>query len=117
MNDDEWEWRFRRRFADRVRELRYVRGLTQQALADKCGISKDTLRRVEQAGPAPNIVTLRRVARGLEVSLATIFLDLDEQGPEREVLDLLSTRTPDERALAYGVLLRFFGEREGSGPE
>lgn len=55
---------------DRIRSLREYRDLTQEQLADRAGISVDTIRTLEQnRRQSARIDTLRRLARALDVQL------------------------------------------------
>ena len=53
-------------------KLREARGLTQEALAQKTGLNRVTLARLERAQHPPNLETLDRIARALHVSLAEL---------------------------------------------
>ncbi len=98
------------RLAWHMQRLRRARGLTQEAFAERCGLSPDTIRRIERGVFAPTLPTLRKVAVGLDLSLVTIFEALEGGEVEgwRETLDLLSTRTPSERVLGLAMLRSFF---------
>ena len=60
------------RVAARVVELRQERGLSQEALAQKTGLNRVTLARLERAMHPPNLETLERIARALRVPLADL---------------------------------------------
>jgi transcriptional regulator with XRE-family HTH domain len=60
------------RVAARVVELRLERGLSQEALAQKTGLNRVTLARLERAMHPPNLETLERIARALRVPLADL---------------------------------------------
>lgn len=105
---------FRARMGSQVRALRRERGLTQQKLAELCGLSADTVRRLEFGAFSPSITTLRLVVGGLQLSLG-VFLDSLESGEravEREIVDLLGTRSADERLVALRVLRALLGPIE-----
>jgi transcriptional regulator with XRE-family HTH domain len=52
---------------DRLRTLRIRRALTQQELAEKAGISKNALNRIERSKAEPHMSTLRKLAQALNV--------------------------------------------------
>jgi transcriptional regulator with XRE-family HTH domain len=52
---------------DRLRTLRIRRALTQQELAEKAGISKTALNRIELNKAEPHMSTLRKLANALDV--------------------------------------------------
>jgi transcriptional regulator with XRE-family HTH domain len=63
------------RIAGRVRALRTDLGLTLDALAAKCDVSRSMLSLVERGESSPTAVVLEKIASGLGVSLATLFED------------------------------------------
>ncbi len=65
-----------------LKALRLDRGLTQQALADLAGVSKQTVSNVEK-GQGANSRTLERIAECLEVSPLTFFKE-PEKGADIE---------------------------------
>ena len=52
---------------DRLKTLRIRRALTQQELAEKAGISKTALNRIELNKAEPHMSTLRKLANTLNV--------------------------------------------------
>ena len=63
------------RIASRVRTLRADRGLTLDALAAQCDVSRSMISLVERGESSPTAVVLEKIASGLGVSLATLFDD------------------------------------------
>jgi transcriptional regulator with XRE-family HTH domain len=61
------------RIALRVRELRAARGLSLAALAQRCGVSRSMISRIERAESSPTAVLLDKLAAGLDVHVATLF--------------------------------------------
>jgi transcriptional regulator with XRE-family HTH domain len=53
----------------RIKALREKRGLSQQALADKAGLSRTYLARLETARQDPTLSTLEKLAKALKVKL------------------------------------------------
>src|SRR5467141_1491363 len=64
------------RIAGRVRALRADLGLTLDALAAKCDVSRSMISLVERGESSPTAVVLDKIATGLGVPLATLFDDL-----------------------------------------
>ena len=58
-----------------MKELRLQRDLTQQQLADKVGVARVTIARVEAALAQPSIDLLENVARVLGVKLTDLLKD------------------------------------------
>ena len=61
------------RIAERVRELRAMRGLSLDALASKSGVSRSMISLVERGESSPTAVVLEKLAGGLGVMLAALF--------------------------------------------
>jgi transcriptional regulator with XRE-family HTH domain len=63
------------RIASRVRTLRADLGMTLDALAARCHVSRSMISLVERGESSPTAVVLEKIASGLGVSLATLFED------------------------------------------
>jgi transcriptional regulator with XRE-family HTH domain len=63
------------RVAARVRELRATRGLSLDALASRCNVSRSMLSLVERGEISATAVVLEKIATGLAVPLASLFED------------------------------------------
>lgn len=63
------------RIAGRVRALRTDLGMTLDALAAKCDVSRSMISLVERGESSPTAVVLEKIATGLRVPLATLFED------------------------------------------
>lgn len=61
------------RFGEHIRSLRRARGLTQEAVAERSGLSVDTVRRLEAGTFSPSLDTLRKLCAGLDLMLSTLF--------------------------------------------
>jgi transcriptional regulator with XRE-family HTH domain len=57
----------------RLRELRLRNALTQAELADKAGVARTTILRLEAGNPNVSPSTLRKLARTLRVKPAELF--------------------------------------------
>jgi transcriptional regulator with XRE-family HTH domain len=56
-----------------VEELRREAGLTQEELADRMNTESPTVGKLERGVANPTLVSLLRVARGLDVELSEVF--------------------------------------------
>src|SRR2546425_13032426 len=63
------------RIASRVRALRTALGMTLDALAAKCDVSRSMISLVERGESSPTAVVLEKIATGLRGPLATLFED------------------------------------------
>ena len=61
------------RIAQRVRDLRAASGLSLDALAAPCGISRSMISLIERGASSPTAVLLENLASGLGVPLAALF--------------------------------------------
>ena len=86
------------RIAHRVHTLRQQRGLSLEALAQRCNVSKSMISLIERGESSPTAVVLERLAVGLGVALASLFDD-DAAPPSRSsttAVGLLSPRSIKE---------------------
>lgn len=62
------------RIANQIRRLRFERGeLTQQALADACGVTRQTIIALEAGRYAPSLELGFRIADALRVRIEDVF--------------------------------------------
>lgn len=87
--------------ADRVREFRLVLGWTVGQLAERSGLSKGMLSKIENAQASPSLTTLARLSEALSVPVTAFFRGLNE---EQDVLYVRAGRGMDiqHRASALG---------------
>ena len=78
MNAD--ERRFLERVGDRVRERRQAAGLTQAALGAKCGLHRTFVGSVERGERNLALLSLRKIARALRTTPATLLAEPDATG-------------------------------------
>jgi transcriptional regulator with XRE-family HTH domain len=62
-----------KRTAMKLKRLRQDRQLSQQALADKAGISREYLARLEGARQDPTLGTLEKLAKALRVKVSALI--------------------------------------------
>ena len=110
----------------RIRELRVERGLTQEQVCERAGISVDAVSRIEGGARVPTLETIERLAKAFAVTPAT-FMErapaVSEPGypwPLRRVVSLLDGQPEELQRLAEQVitlLVRAFsaGGRGGKG--
>jgi DNA-binding XRE family transcriptional regulator len=65
--------------ADRVREYRQAAGLSAADLADRVGLSKAMVSRIETATTSCSLTTLQRLADGLAVPVTALFRGADAE--------------------------------------
>lgn len=64
---------------DQIRLLREQRKLSQQALSDASGISRNTLSLIERGQTSPTVSTLKGLARALSVDIGAFFRPAEEK--------------------------------------
>lgn len=69
---------FKKKFGEAVRKRRNECGLSKQSLSLMIGINRLTLRRIEAGEANPTLDVLRKLAGGLDISLAKLFLQAED---------------------------------------
>jgi transcriptional regulator with XRE-family HTH domain len=62
-------------FGERIRVLRTERGLTQEKLAGKSGLTTGFLNNVEHGRKTPSLTTILKLARGLRVDASELLTE------------------------------------------
>ena len=62
-------------FGKRVAELRKKKHLSQEALADLCGIHRTYIGTIERGEKSPTLNMVEKIAKGLDVSIKDLFYD------------------------------------------
>lgn len=65
--------KFEKGIGKNIRDIRLERGLSQEALADKCEFSNTTLSAYENSRKIPNLKTISRIAKQLNVSIERLY--------------------------------------------
>jgi transcriptional regulator with XRE-family HTH domain len=66
---------FKKAVGQRVKRLRLGAGATQDTLAERCGIYRTYLSRIEAGAANPTLVVLAALAAALNVRLCDLFCD------------------------------------------
>jgi len=77
----------------RIRALRQARRLTLRELAERAGVTESFLSQVEREVTSPSIASVQRIARGLDLAIAELFI---EEPPHGRVV-----RRPERRRIVY----------------
>jgi transcriptional regulator with XRE-family HTH domain len=111
--DPEFTRRVRRSFGKRLRVTRVDRGLTQESLAERLGLSAGTIRRYENGTYSPPIAVLLELRRTLKVSLDYLLAGTPaaavrhvELGRRLRTLDELPAREVDDLLPVLDAYLR-----------
>jgi transcriptional regulator with XRE-family HTH domain len=65
----------RKRFGQRVAELRHSAKVSQETLADRCGFARSYMSRIERGKANPSLDAIETLAGGLRVSVGELFKD------------------------------------------
>lgn len=97
------------RFAARLRELRLARGMTQAELAQRASVTPNYVGKLENAGAAPGIDLVERLAIALGVTVADLLPTSAPPDPhaalKRQARHLFDRITDDDQALTFLVPL------------
>ena len=63
----------------RVKELRALQAISQEELADRCGVFRTYMSRIESGRANPTLTMLHTLALGLEVVVAELLLPAQTQ--------------------------------------
>lgn len=80
----------------KIKELRIAKGLTQQDLADRAGMSRSQLAMIEAETRPANTLRLNAIASALGVSTEALFTTGDGNSSLNEIMRILS---PEDRAI------------------
>jgi transcriptional regulator with XRE-family HTH domain len=69
------------RFGQAVRKARAAAGLTQEELADRCGLDRSYMGGVERGERNPTLSVIEKIAGGLGVTLTELFSYSAKTGP------------------------------------
>ncbi len=71
-----------RGFGALVRQLRVEKGMSQERLAELCGLHRNYIGAIERAERTPSIVTAEKLAKALDTTLSNLFLVLEQKDEE-----------------------------------
>jgi len=61
-------------FKTRIKEIRTRYGLTQEELADKVGVTRQTILYIEKGKYNPSLIVARKIARVLKSRIEDLFI-------------------------------------------
>jgi transcriptional regulator with XRE-family HTH domain len=88
-----------------LRAVRKQRGLTLESLAERTGLTKSYLSKIERRQSTPSIAVAMKVARALDVDVAQLFSE--QTAADNIAIDRAADRDADHRryrAIAAGML-------------
>jgi transcriptional regulator with XRE-family HTH domain len=122
MSNEAIDERLVRQVRARLRELRQERGLTQEQLCERAGVSLDLVNRVEGGKRTPGLATLARLAAALGVSVVDLLGDerpppvSSQAAAVRRVAALLERQPDAVVAAAERVISEFVRAVQAASP-
>lgn len=104
----------------RIKDLRKLRGLSQEALAEKAGFNISYIGFIERAERNVSMMNLAKIASALDVGVYELFTYLKEQEelPEesdmKDIISLLRERDPKDIEMARNILIEIFRRIDGN---
>jgi transcriptional regulator with XRE-family HTH domain len=65
------------KFGSSIREFRAKKGLSQEALADKCGLDRTYVGGIERGERNPSLKNISKIAAALEIVISKLFEGID----------------------------------------
>lgn len=65
----------RKKFGERIATLRRAAGVSQEAFADRCGLARSYMSRIERGKANPSLDAIEILAGGLKVPVRKLFED------------------------------------------
>lgn len=95
----------RRALGERIRQLRTLLGLSQEALAERSGLHPTQVQRIEQGKLDPRLSTLGSLSRGLGIDLSDLMRLGSRSGstPTDQLVHLLTGRPIGDQQLVLEV--------------
>ena len=91
----------------RIREIRNKKGITQDQLSEKVGVSSKYLSSIERGKENPTLNTILKLAQSLDVMPNEFFTHLEIEDPAKRksmIIEILDKADEDKLKLAYKVL-------------
>jgi len=102
--------RFLQELGERIRSARARAGMTRKGLARESGVSERSLAHLEGGQGNISVLLLQKVATALNLPLAELFVEQDEQAVELKLIQQFLGRLPVQRLAAVRQqLMRDFG--------
>ena len=102
--------RFLQELGERIRSARARAGMTRRGLAHESGVSERYLAHLEGGQGNISVLLLQKVATALNLPLAELFVEQDEQAVELKLIQQFLGRLPVQRLAAVREqLMRDFG--------
>ena len=95
---------FQKQFANKLKEIRIMAGLSQEQLAEKLGVATKTVSYWENGHNAVTFNKIPLIANALGVPVYKLFVFGDILGSDSEIQDLLNSLNERERRCISAVI-------------
>ena len=93
-----------------LREARRAAGLSQEALAEKCGLHPTYIGQIERGEKNVTVESIYRIAHGLGISMSSVFELIDDDGGTdaekltSEAVELFRSNSPETQEKLLALL-------------
>ena len=102
------------RFSKKVRDMRQLRGISQEQLALKAGINVSFLGQIERGTKKPTIDTIDKLLEALDISYQEFFDFESNIAQDATIIDKiiyeLKPRPLEEQQLIYDLMRKIFSQ-------
>lgn len=95
----------------RIKAFRKQRGLTQEELAIKSGVSVMSIRRYESEERTPKFATMEKIASALQIDVENVLFSLEELLEAQHGLEKAHKAMCEKELMQYFDLLNLKGQR------
>ncbi|MBO4704114.1 MAG: helix-turn-helix transcriptional regulator [Spirochaetaceae bacterium] len=96
----------------RIKEIRKQKGITQEQLAEKLGMTQSAVSAIESSSNSITIETINKVSAALGVTAVDLLIDLDHISADADLLEKMGFEWGDLRILEEFQKLNEDGQSE-----
>lgn len=93
---------------ERIRDLRKLRGISQEELAFKASLNSSHLSKIERGVKSPTLDSLDKIVTALEISFSELFVDITTEQSDKTIIDKinakLNTISPKDQLAIYRLI-------------
>lgn len=93
-------------FGKRIRSIRVSKGISQEKLAERCGLHPTYIGQIERGEKSPTLDTVDKLSAGLEISVGELFYNMENVDTDfaKKAYNLLLPLPPSQQEKLYNVL-------------
>jgi len=98
---------------EKIKKIRLQNDMTQQQVADQCGLSKGMISKIECSKVMPTIATLSKIAHTLNVKMSLLMEDSESKNPVLQSTNVSSTDfTSSDVGYRFLTLATKYGDKQ-----